>query len=36
VLAAFVNGLTLFAIAVWIVAEAIGRLNESASPSNLC
>ncbi len=27
VLAAFVNGLTLFAIAVWIVAEAIGRLN---------
>lgn len=26
VLAAFVNGLTLFAIAVWIVAEAIGRL----------
>ncbi len=27
VLAAFVNGLTLFFIAVWIVAEAIGRLN---------
>lgn len=27
VLAAFVNGLTLFAIAVWIVAEAIVRLN---------
>lgn len=27
VLAAFVNGLTLFAIAVWIVVEAIGRLN---------
>ncbi len=26
VLAAFVNGLTLFAIAVWIVVEAIGRL----------
>ena len=28
VLAAFVNGLTLFAIAVWIVYEAIWRLNE--------
>ena len=27
VLAAFVNGLTLFAIVVWIIAEAIGRLN---------
>lgn len=27
VLAAFVNGLTLFAIAAWIVAEAIVRLN---------
>lgn len=27
VLAAFVNGMTLFAIAVWIVAEAIVRLN---------
>ena len=26
VLAAFVNGLTLFAIVVWIIAEAIGRL----------
>ena len=26
-LAAFVNGLTLFAIVVWIIAEAIGRLN---------
>jgi cobalt-zinc-cadmium efflux system protein len=28
VLAAFVNGLTLFAIAAWIVFEAIVRLNE--------
>lgn len=28
VLAAFVNGLTLFAIAVWIVFEGIGRLAE--------
>jgi cobalt-zinc-cadmium efflux system protein len=28
VLAAFVNGLTLFAIVVWIVIEAIGRLND--------
>lgn len=27
VLAAFVNGLTLFAIVVWIIVEAIGRLN---------
>lgn len=27
VLAAFVNGLTLFAIVVWIIFEAIGRLN---------
>lgn len=27
VLAAFVNGLTLFAIVVWIVVEAIGRLS---------
>ena len=27
VLAAFVNGLTLFAIAIWIVVEGIGRLN---------
>ena len=31
VLAAFVNGLSLFAIAVWIIAEAIGRLANPAS-----
>jgi len=28
IIAAFANGLTLFAIAVWILAEAIGRLRE--------
>ena len=36
VLAAFVNGLTLFAIVVWIIAEAIGRLaNPHAIEPNL-
>src|SRR5699024_5509204 len=30
VLAAFVNGLTLFAIALWIIVEAVGRLLDPA------